>query len=146
MDKSRQSFSIDCWQCQATAEGNLYTLGICGGEKLLLRGIVAYRSQPLLHGLIRLYDNAERFKVETVIQRPEGVSVRDAEVILETIFRDIGEGGEYTDDWIWRPIELDHFLAHVLGQRRAVLIAAALEKALKFKAAGKNPTRIKEWL
>jgi hypothetical protein len=104
-------FRFECWDKADDANGTRYSLGLCADGVTRRPEGVFPTSKPLVSGTVLLDDHGRNFAVEPTIDRPEAMTHDEARFILSDAFEDMGKGSEYTDDLIWKPVDLDDFFA-----------------------------------
>lgn len=104
-------FRFECWDKTTDPDGSRYSLGLSAdGVGRYPEGVFP-TSTPLIYGTVLLDNYGRDFIVESEIQRPKTMTNDEARIILTDIFEDMGRGAQYTDDLIWKPVEIDTFFA-----------------------------------
>lgn len=104
-------FRLECWDKADGDDGCRYALGLSADGVRRGPDGAFPTSKPLVAGTVVLDVHGRDFVVEAVTERPAAMTEGEARVILSHAFEDMGRGSEYTDDLIWRPVDVYAFLA-----------------------------------
>jgi hypothetical protein len=119
-------FTIDCWDRTDDEAGFHYALGLSFQSLHNTDGCIHSSSTPIVSGKVVLHDDGKTYTVEPALEFPAAMVKQEAVTILAAIFEEMGRGGAYTDDWIWRPVALSAFLAQHFYSPRSQQVSQIL--------------------
>lgn len=94
-------------------------------------------SESLIGAVVAFYpDHGGGFAVEPAsIRHPQGMSRSEAIAVIKAIFEESGRGAAVDEDWVWKPINLDDYLAKILPWPRYAQIAELLRQTIRISNA-----------
>jgi hypothetical protein len=90
-------------------------------------------TDSLISAVVAFYpDHGDGFALEPeTIEHPEGMTRREAIAVIKAIFEESGRGAAVDEDWVWKPINLDDYLAKIFPWPRYAQIAELLQQSIR---------------
>jgi hypothetical protein len=132
----KESFTVDLFHVEPDGpdEAVRYLVGLSAEGSI--REFSDFRvgfTDSLVSAVVAFYpDHGDGFALEPeTIEHPEGMTRRETIAVIKAIFEESGRGAAVDEDWVWKPIVLDDYLAPIFPWPRYAQIAELLRQAVR---------------